>query len=87
MTVSNQVIRKRGWHPPVERQRDTGLHPEPKATQESRKVRQASLQSAQRDRHHVRQVEGLAARRNPLRQVPKVFLSAIALAALVIYWL
>lgn len=35
------------------------------------KVRQASLQTAQPDRDHVRQAEGLAARGNPLRQVPE----------------
>lgn len=37
------------------------------------------------DRDHVWQAQGLAAGRNALR--PEVFLSAIALAAIVIFWL
>jgi hypothetical protein len=51
----------------VGRQRDTRMHPRPKATQEDCEVRQASLQTAQQDRDHVRQAQGLAACGNPLR--------------------
>ena len=50
----------------VARQRDTRLHPWPETAKENRQIRQASVQAAQPDRDHVRQVERLAARGNPL---------------------
>jgi transposase len=71
----------------IERQRDTRLHPWPKAAEEIGEVRQATLQTSQ-------PIEIMFGRLKDWRRVatrydrcPKVFLSAIALAALVIYWL
>ena len=52
---------------------NTRLHPWTEATEETSKVRQALLQEAQPDRDHVRQVEGLAACRNAIRQMPEGF--------------
>ena len=37
----------------------------------TRQIRLAPLQSSQLHRDHVRQAQGLAARRNPIRQVPR----------------
>ena len=53
----------------VERQRDTRLHPRPKATQDAGKIRQALIQAAKPHRDHVWQAQGLEARGNTLRQV------------------
>ncbi|WP_442417780.1 transposase [Palleronia abyssalis] len=55
----------------LQNKRDTCLHPRPKAAQENRQIRQASIQTPKPDRDHVRQAEGLAARGNPLRPLPK----------------
>ena len=71
----------------LERQRHTCLHPWTEATEETGKVRQAPLQKTQPDRDHVRQVEGLGRVATRYDRCPKIFLSAIALAALVFYWL
>ena len=54
----------------LERQRDKGLRPRSKVPQESREIRQASLQTAQPDRDHVRPPQGLATRRNTIRPMP-----------------
>ncbi|WP_434802275.1 transposase [Paracoccus sediminicola] len=71
----------------IERQRDTRLHPWSEATEEDRQIRQAPLKRRNR-------IEIMFGRLKDWRRVatrydrcPKVFLSAIALAATVIYWL
>lgn len=51
----------------VERQRDKAMHPRPEVTQQGRTLRQAPLQTAQPHRDHVRQAQGLAPRRYPIR--------------------
>ncbi len=58
-----------------------------KLRKKDRQVRQAPLQTTQLYRENVRQAQGLATHLNPLLQSPSVFLSAIALAAAVIFWL
>ncbi len=47
------------------------LYPRSKAAQEACEIRQTPLQAAQPYRDHVRQAQGLEARRNTLRQVPR----------------
>lgn len=88
-------LRRRLVQRNVESQRDTRQHPRPKTAEATGEVRQASLQTAQPPlsghcfalpcraviRNHVRQVEGSATGRDPVRQMPKGLPSAIALAA------
>ena len=54
-----------------ERQRDKALHPWSKEAQDPCEIRQATLQTAQPDRDHVRSAKGLAQDRHSLRQMPK----------------
>ena len=53
----------------VERQGYTRLHPGSEVAWQSDPLRQAPLQKAQPHRDHVLQIEGLAARSNPLRSM------------------
>jgi hypothetical protein len=54
----------------LETQEDKALHPWPEVPHEDPEIRQAALQKAKQDRDHVRASQGLAARRNALRQMP-----------------
>ena len=47
------------------------MDPWPEATEESDQVRKEPLQMAQQDQDHVRQAQRLAARHNPIRQMPE----------------
>ena len=63
------------------------LHPRPEVARQGRPIRQAALSSPKPDRDHVWSPQGLAPRRHTLRQMRKTFLSAVALAATVIFCL
>lgn len=64
-------LRRRLVQRSIERQRHTRLHPRTKAAQDDRQIRQAPVQAPQPHRDHVRQAQGLAARRNQIRQMPE----------------
>ena len=53
------------------RQGNTALHPRPEVARQTRLVRQASLETAQPHRDHVRRTKGLATRRHLLRPLPE----------------
>ncbi len=46
------------------------MHPRPEEQEKSHQARQTPLQAPLPDRDHVRQAQGLAARCNPIRQMP-----------------
>jgi transposase len=71
----------------VERQRDTSMHPGPEVARQGRPLRQAPIQRRNR-------IEIMFGRLKDWRRIatrydrcPKVFLSAVALAATVLFWL
>lgn len=66
----------------TDRNGDFNLHPVPDGPEGSDPTRRRSLPPTPRDREHVRQVEGLASDRYPLRSLPH---PACAVAATVIY--
>ena len=71
MATRGSRLRRRLVQRSVARQRDTPLHPLPKAARDACEIRQATLQMAQSHRDHGWQAERLAACGNPIRQMPE----------------
>ncbi len=71
----------------VERQRDTPLHPRSDVTRKGCPLRQAPLQAPQPHRDHVRQLKDWRRIATRYDRCAKTFLSAVALAATVMFWL
>jgi transposase len=63
------------------------VHPGPEVTSQGHPLRQVPLQKAQPDRDHVGRLKDWRRIATRYDRCPKVFLSAIALAATVMFWL